>query len=121
MSNLTAHFSAWHDHDVKKPAFADVVVKGFETREEAAAFIATFPKSLRLSVGGGGVSFPGYSACLNVNLQPKKGNARNDAGIKRLDTFLAKLAKAKIPVLFRNGTPGLSYYASEAELDAAIR
>lgn len=102
------------------PYFITVEAR-FETREEALAAAAVFPKSLL--VGAGTIALAdhkwAYTAGLVVNLQPTKGNDRNEGGIKRYRSFLKHAAKNGFSVEFTRPNDRRGWM-TEAEFETAI-
>lgn len=108
-----------------KPLFITAKSEEFATREEAEALHANFPKYVNAKVTR--LTYwdsreATYSVRLEVNLQPTKGNDRNEGGIRRYRAF-RKVADTLGTVQFAPDTHGPKSwgYFTEAELEDAIK
>lgn len=122
--NITVHAS--HEpHNPARPYFLTAKSEGFGTPDEVREYVRrNLPAYLKVNYcrDWAITDRVAYGMKIDVNFQPTKGNARNDSGIKRYTTFTKKMRELGHDVTFTQPKQAVStsYYATEADLHAAI-
>lgn len=108
--------------DYSRPLFVELSIGDFDTREDAEAAAALFPKSAKFSVvecrhAGGVVTYSAHSRASLYENGINKGV--NETGIKRYRSTVARAEKLSMPVVFTSGGV-VNAYAERESFESAI-